>query len=90
MGKRGPQPGSDGARRRVEKLKERYGENCFLDWASARKERDPECYVKLGEKGGPIGGSATLAKYGHEHYVEIGNKSAQKRKEMRENKPKQS
>lgn len=86
MGKRGPQPGSDGARRRIEKLKERYGENCFLDWASAQKERDPEHYVKLGEKGGPT----TLAKYGREHYVEIGNKSAQKRKEMRENKPEQS
>lgn len=81
------QAGSEAVKRRLETMRARYGETYYRDlgkrFAEEKLQSDPEYYVKLGELGGPIGGNVTRERYGHEHYVAIGQKSAQKRRERK-------
>lgn len=78
-------PGSEAVKRRLETMRARYGETYYRDlgkrFAKEKLEADPDYYARLGEKGGAIGGNVTAARYGHEHFVGIGQKSAQKRRE---------
>lgn len=77
-------PESDAVKRRLETIRTRYGETYFRDlgkhFAKEKLEADPDYYARMGERGGMVGGNATLARYGIDHFVGIGQKSAQKRK----------
>lgn len=80
-------PTTNRNQRRLETIRARYGATYYRDlgkrFAKEKLEADPAYYARLGEKGGAIGGNVTAARYGHEHFVGIGQKSAQKRREDR-------
>lgn len=46
-------------------------------------KQEKKVFSKMGKKGGKIGGARTMAKYGAEHYAEIGRKGGlAKRKKL--------
>lgn len=76
---------SEKAKRRLATIHARYGENYYRElgkrFAQEKLEADPAYYARIGEQGGLIGGNVTFARHGHEHFVGLGQKSVQKRKE---------
>ncbi len=78
MGKRGPAPGSESAKRGGAATKAKYGSEHFRKLGQAGGKRTVEVLGPAGlSEAGKKGGKAVLDKYGLEHLHEIASRGGQ-------------